>query len=264
VSPKEVEDLVKGSMRTQFDNLQYQIDSLKLQLEHLKTCPKDMVAAGTFCIDRYEASLDSPSLLGSLDGSKTTARAISDIALSQNQISWFQAAQACQNVGKRLCTRQEWLTAASGTPDPGSLEPGPNDCNIKSTEHIKSGQRTLCRSKIGAFDMIGNLAEWVDEWYVSGAPVETDPQIWHAQHKLEPWEKFGTDTKDATWNLNAHAQLNSGSFTPGMPAAAARGGSHLDAANAGRFALDLRYSPTTALPHIGFRCCRSIAYFQSP
>src|SRR5712691_13076497 len=50
-------------------------------------------------------------------------------------ITWFEAAAAARNSGKRLPTNAEWQAAALGTPDPGT-DNGTTDCNISSSTFI--------------------------------------------------------------------------------------------------------------------------------
>jgi formylglycine-generating enzyme required for sulfatase activity len=72
-------------------------------------------------------------------------------------ITWYQAAQACANTGKRLPAMQEWQMAASGTPS--GTGAGCNFSGAKTT----SGTLADCTSTAGAFDMVGNLWEWSAE-----------------------------------------------------------------------------------------------------
>jgi len=82
-------------------------------------------------------------------------------------ITWFQAQQACKNAGKRLPTNAEWQTAVAGTPDPGP-DNGMTDCNTDSAHAaVTTGSRSSCVSADGAFDMVGNLGEWVADWVPS-------------------------------------------------------------------------------------------------
>ncbi len=256
-----VETIIKAQVdivKAQVEALQKQIDALKQQLQQAGKCPKEMVAMGNFCIDKYEASLDDPNLLGVADGSRTTAKAISKQGAPQSKITWLQAARACRNAGKRLCRRQEWLLGVGGTPA-GANPPGSDECNTQASTSSNTGSRSQCISTSGVFDGVGNLAEWVDEWYVTGAPVETDPTKWLTRMILQPWGTASMDGKDATWNVNGRALASTTTPlapTSGLPAAAARGGSYLDAAQTGLLSLDLRYGPTTAIESIGFRCCK--------
>lgn len=259
LDPAEVNAQVKKALDSELGDLKTRLEALEQQLKALTSCPSDMIAVGGFCIDKYEASLDDATKLGSIGGQTTTAKAQSRSFLPQVKITWFQAAQACANVGKRLCTRQEWLSAARGTPDTGSNPVGADDCNIKSNGVVVTGSRSKCVSTDGVLDLTGNVAEWVDEWYVTGAPVEVDPIKWSQTLSFQPWGQASIDTKDNTWNINGRGFDAANAAVSGIPVAAIRGGSHLDGEAAGRMALDARYTPTTALDNVGFRCCRDKA-----
>jgi formylglycine-generating enzyme required for sulfatase activity len=78
-------------------------------------------------------------------------------------ITWFQATAAARNAGKRLPTNAEWQAGALGTPDPGDT-PGADDCNTVSGVLTPTGSRRNCQSDVGAFDMVGNVSEWVADW----------------------------------------------------------------------------------------------------
>src|SRR5712691_11542219 len=71
-------------------------------------------------------------------------------------ITWFQAAAAARNSGKRLPTNAEWQAAALGTSDGAP-------CNVSSGSVAVTGTAG-CVSDVGAFDMVGNLSEWVADW----------------------------------------------------------------------------------------------------
>jgi hypothetical protein len=89
-------------------------------------------------------------------------------------ITWFQAQEACANAGKRLPSNAEWQVAANGTPDPGP-DNGTTDCNTASTFAVAlTGSRSNCVSARRAFDMVGNLYEWVADW----VPASTGCPLW--------------------------------------------------------------------------------------
>jgi formylglycine-generating enzyme required for sulfatase activity len=149
-------------------------------------------------------------------------------------VTWFQAAAACRNAGKRLATNEEWQMAALGTPDPGT-DNGTSDCNISTAGTlVKTGSRSLCLSDVGAFDMVGNLNEWVADW--RGAA--TDCTNWDAAH--------GNDISC----IGGDGSIN-------LPGALMRGGGFGDGTGAGVFAVDGRSDPSTATGGIGFRCANS-------
>jgi hypothetical protein len=80
--------------------------------------------------------------------------------LPAGRITWFQALAAARNSFKRLPTNAEWQAAALGTPDPGS-DNGTTDCNTTTNSVSATGARSSCVSDVGAFDMVGNVWEWV-------------------------------------------------------------------------------------------------------
>jgi Sulfatase-modifying factor enzyme 1 len=150
-------------------------------IQNSVNCSADMVAVGPLCVDIYEASVWSTSTGGTQygiatddypcndDGSDCGAGAANPVyALSlagetpSSTITWYQAAQACANVGKRLPTTAEWQLAASGTPGGlnNTLLAG---CNTNTLAVSLAGEAANCLSSAGAADMIGNLWEWVAE-----------------------------------------------------------------------------------------------------
>ena len=150
-------------------------------------------------------------------------------------ITWFQAQAACRNAGKRLATNAAWQAAALGTPDPGT-DNGTSDCNISATGTVSdTGQRNLCVSDVGAFDMVGNLWEWVADW----GDLATGCQYWDAAH--------GNDLSCV-----------GGNGSGGIPGALFRGGGFFDSSNAGVFAANGVYDPSDAIYYVGFRCAREL------
>lgn len=94
-------------------------------------------------------------------------------------VTWFQAEQACALSGKRLLTNQEWQRAAAGTPADATI------CNVSPLAHPSSGPRATgsapqCISKWGAFDMVGNVDEWVADWVTASTTClggQTGPDL---------------------------------------------------------------------------------------
>ena len=224
-------------------------------------CPSGMVevfaeSGKFFCIDKYEASVwsspsggtqygassdDYPCSDNGNDCPKTAAhpiyaRSISGVTPSR-YITWFQAAQACANVGKHLCTDSQWQVAAAGTPDPGATGTPPN-CNVSGSGPTTTGAGTSCLSSWGTENMIGSLWEWVADWYGRGTNTAVNSAT------------YGSDYQYYT---SPTAYQGSGA---NMNAAAIRGGGWADGLYAGVIAVNLNGAPSNSNTDIGFRCCR--------
>ena len=154
------------------------------------SCSDDMVAAGSVCIDKYEASVWDAATSGNQynptgdtltsipcdkggadcsDGAATPiyARSVAGGVIPALNVTWYQAAIACANVDKRLPTTAEWQMAAAGTPEGTGT-----DCNIDTAGVTTTGTGASCISTIGAYDMVGNLAEWAAELDISSSVNE--------------------------------------------------------------------------------------------
>lgn len=121
-----------------------------------------------FCIDRYEF----PNEAG---------------ALPAVMVTFAEARSACEEEGRRLCRELEWTFACEGTSGfalPYGDELAADACNIGQTgpavhanelweprnvssvvarvdARTRSGSLARCVSPAGAFDMTGNVEEWV-------------------------------------------------------------------------------------------------------
>jgi len=228
-------------------------------------CPQDSVPSGTMCIDTYEASVwkTTDALLvrkirkGSATLQDLTSAGAIQLGLAEgdlvaagcpasgngctafyavsvkgvqpaSRINWFQAAAAARNAGKRLPTNAEWQVAALGTPDglPCRVTGGP----------VLTGTDG-CVSDVGAFDMVGNVSEWVADW----VPLSTACPGW-TQPGFPP---FSDDSM-------CLAGANS-SFGPG---ALFRGGDFNQGTGAGVFAINGTANPFFAVHDTGFRAAR--------
>ncbi len=223
-------------------------------------CPVNMVPVGPICVDVFEASVWSmpPDSGGnpqgtqfgvgtddypcSDNGNDCTASAANPIfAVSAPGetpgafITWFQAEQACANVGKRLLRNGEWQMAAAGTPDDST------SCNT-STGSVENtdARETTCVSNWGVVNMVGNLAEWVEDWIQDNSDID------------------GGFTSSALYGNDRIAGIDEASpDADRFPAALKRGGDFGDAGGfAGVFALFALNAPSHSDDDSGFRCAR--------
>lgn len=193
------------------------------------TCPDDMVRPGRFfCVDRFE---DHLVVIGP-DGAITPhpyyevpepdvtywARSEKDV-YPQAYISRKVASASCKAVGKRLCSREEWMRACKG-PKGWTFPYGPrlkkDKCNSSKPHLLQmffgndpgkwkyddsfnnpklakepgylatTGFFPECMSAEGTFDMVGNLHEWVSDTVgddiqdvLSKDKVDRNKQPWH-------------------------------------------------------------------------------------
>jgi formylglycine-generating enzyme required for sulfatase activity len=239
----------------------------------VRRCGLDAVVAGTVCLDRYEASVwrvPNPTTTNALlvrkiqqggasradlsaggathlgttgddyapcaNNGQNCANDIYAVSLPSEIpsafITWFQAQEACANSGKRLPTSAEWQVAANGSPDPGP-DDGTSDCNSTGGSVSRTGSRSRCVSARGAYDMVGNLFEWVADW----VPRSTLCLSWGAIS-------------------NDHMCLAGAGETGSGPAALLRGGAFNDGPLAGPLAVDGGAEPFRAAAAFGFRCAR--------
>jgi len=151
------------------------------------------------------------------------------------RMTWFQAQAACENARKRLPSNAEWQAAVQGTPDPGP-DNGSTDCNNATGSASLTGSRSSCKSARGAFDMVGNLIEWVADWV--------------------PRSTGGCGTWSAGVSPTIDAQCLVGAATTGEPGALLRGGGFGNGATAGPLSVDGFVGPSDAYGSVGFRCAR--------
>lgn len=169
----------------------------------LRGCPPEMVRVEESCIDRYEAHLATsgrdggfsrhPAHLRPTASERYFARSEAGVR-PQAYMSRVEAAAACENSDKRLCSAKEWFRACRGserTPYPYGRRFERGRCNVgkahllslffgsnplawKYEEHFNNPKMSLepgflantgeysgCVSDLGVYDMVGNLQEWI-------------------------------------------------------------------------------------------------------
>ena len=144
-------------------------------------CPDDMVyvsdSGGGFCIDRYEASAGKlcPNQVpaNQFDTNGNLAQSLCTPVSQKGAAPWVnipqsQAMELCARVGKHLATNSEWYRAALGTPDDTNKSGSCVLERIGVAQAEQTGIHESCISSAGAYDMVGNVWEWVDATVVDG------------------------------------------------------------------------------------------------
>lgn len=140
-------------------------------------CPDGMIEVpaprGGFCVDIYENAPGKACLNSEPKTPQETKENFGNPACAPvaekgrepwTNVTLGEAQQLCTRAGKRLPTQEEWYRAALGTPDgpPGE----PDGCvlgRIGRERADTTGTHPACRSGAGAFDMVGNVWEWIEE-----------------------------------------------------------------------------------------------------
>ncbi len=140
--------------------------------------PVHGVALGQFLIDkvevsnaRYQACVDAGSCSLHPRASFTHGSYATDAAFAEFpvvNVTWDQATDLCQFEGKRLPTEAEWEYAATG--GDGRRFPWGNDFDsslvpVSASDTLAGGSFPGGASPFGAYDMAGNVLEWVSDWY---------------------------------------------------------------------------------------------------
>ncbi|MDD4902031.1 MAG: SUMF1/EgtB/PvdO family nonheme iron enzyme [Patescibacteria group bacterium] len=231
-------------------------------------CPAEMVfipgSTGGFCLDKYEdaagngCSFKDPA---NQDQTRTNLENQSCQPASQaglipwRYISQNQAAVACAKAGKRLPTNEEWLAAALATPDKNSNW-GADDCQVANNwvkQPGPAGSGKNCVSGAGAYDLIGNVWEWVEgtveDGKYQGNALPDDGYIKGVNSLAMPTDT-NSDQADPNYYDDYFWIKKTGSR------GIARGGYWGNNDQAGQYSVYLVTPPSEAGTGTGFRCAK--------
>jgi formylglycine-generating enzyme required for sulfatase activity len=231
-------------------------------------CAGDMVfvtaPGGGFCIDKYEVSPTEECPYSNPASADQTMFNIDypdcqpvsqPNVLPWRFISQNQAALACAKTGKRLPTNKEWLRAALGTPDKEAGW-GAADCQVAknwSTQPGLTGSGRDCVSSAGAYDLIGNVWEWVDGTIYDGKYQEIKLP---AEGYIMGVDENGLPSATNSEKLNASYYYDYFWVKDTETRSLARGGYWDSQAEAGQYSLYAVVPPSFIGPGIGFRCAK--------
>jgi serine/threonine-protein kinase len=118
-------------------------------------------------------------------------------------VSWDDAREYCVWAGGRLLTEAEWEYAARG----GSTEARSGDLDSIAWYSKNSGGRThevaqRRANDFGLFDVLGNVSEWVNDWYddkyYQNSPVQHPPGPTSGRWRVlrgGSWDDFAWDVR---------------------------------------------------------------------
>jgi formylglycine-generating enzyme required for sulfatase activity len=172
--------------------------------------PERKIFLDAFCIDQYEVTNGQYKECADAGACNPPAQSSSSTRLSYYDnpkydnypviwVTWDDAQAYCRWRGKRLPTEAEWEKAARGTDGRlwpwGNSEPDGiklNLCDVNCVydwkeSHIDDGYQDTApvgsfeagKSPYGVYNMVGNVREWVADWYLpdyySNAPDRNPP-----------------------------------------------------------------------------------------
>lgn len=232
-------------------------------------CPPDMTFVPSenngFCIDKYEASANKScpvEIPANQQDTRVNLTSAGCAPVSEAEkipwtfISQSQAREACARAGKRLPTNEEWFAASLGTPDFKKENWDPSDCQLSSNWEAqpgKTGSGEFCLSSYGAFDMVGNIWEWVVGEIVDGKYLGKElPESGFIDEVDSSGIATISNKNNSNPNYNDDYLWIKDTETRGM----ARGGFWDNKKEGGIYSSYLVSQPSFAGVGVGFRCVK--------
>jgi formylglycine-generating enzyme required for sulfatase activity len=213
---------------------------------------------GGFCLDRYESSpgatCPKETISGSLDDQLNVDSPLCVPASKKGAQPWtyvamHQAELLCARSGKRLPSNREWYRGAIGTPDNGE------QCAIGMIGVDKpdqTGAHDRCVSSQGAYDMVGNVWEWVAETVEDGRLGRELPPEGYISEINDQGVPTQTSTTSEKQFGEDYFFLNKDGLRGIF-----RGGFWSMQEKAGLYSINVTMPPTFQGGAVGFRCAKS-------
>lgn len=199
-----------------------------------------------FWLDRFEVTIEQFNKLCGLNANTTIDDCLgipsdTELALNPNQpqvdVSWYTANFICNQRNARLPTESEWEFAASGFENSVFAWGDTFDLSLvhytdpQFAKTYPVGSISENVSWVGAYDMTGNVEEWVENRFGTRILSNIDPQDWPSSSVINTLE-ISRMTKGGFWNSPFWNLTN--------------------------FYRRQATSPEVMSPNIGFRCVRSL------
>lgn len=229
-------------------------------------CPPEMAyiqqPGGGFCIDKYEESAGDKCTYKDPVNQQETENNLGDqVCLPVSSLGrrpWVNAPEhealaLCAKAGKRLPSNKEWYRAALGTPD--TQVDGSSLCalgQIGQSSADKTGSHPKCVSSYGAYDMVGNVWEWIDASVQDGM---YNSRLIPDDGYVSEVDTDGVANKTATSSVSSYGDdyfFVDKSGLKGMM----RGGFWSLADKGGIFSINTTITTSFVGVAVGFRCAR--------
>ncbi len=222
-------------------------------------CPDGMIEVeavlGVTCVDAYETSTGGdcpvPNPGNMIESHKNVQTADCSGVSEAGKVPWSfvtrdQALQICARSGKRLPTSAEWYALSLGMTD---VE---HSCNVSSKSIAQTGSLATCASPQGAYDLVGNVWEWVSDDVIDG-------QYNNRQLPQTGYVSQIDNTGVAILTEEGEQELFSNDYFWAQTSGAygmVRGGYYDSGTDAGLYAVHADTPTNAASIGIGFRCVK--------